>query len=88
MYSRSDRGGMFYLFNKQTEELTSLGTTDRNEAQKLLDVENRAREASSLNLQLGAVYLRNADPNMAKRVWQHAMDDLSSHGKEAAIIYC
>ena len=69
MYSRSDRGGMFYLFNKQTKELTSLGTTDKDEAQKLLDVENRAREASSLNLQLGTVYLRNADPNTAKRIW-------------------
>src|SRR5688500_15015637 len=79
---------MFYLFNNQTKEMRSLGTTDRAEAQRLLDVENQARETSSLNLQLGVVYLRNADPNMATRTWQEAMNELSSHGKETSQKRC
>jgi len=53
MFKRNDRGGVYYPLNKQTKERQSFGTTDKNEAQRLLDAENQAQEASSLNLQLG-----------------------------------
>jgi integrase len=88
MIQRKDRSGMFYILNKQTNERRSLETTDRAEAQRLLDVENQARETSSLNMQLGVVYLRNSDPEMAKRTWQFAMNELSSHGKETSQKRC
>ena len=88
MFKRSDRGGVYYLLNKETGLVRSLETTDKNAAQRLLDAENQARESSALNLQLGVLYLRNADPNIAKRTWQQAMDELSSHGKEISQKRC
>jgi hypothetical protein len=33
-----------------------------------------------MNLQMGRVYMTNADPKTATRTWQEAMDELCSHG--------
>ena len=71
----------YYLENNETGEQKSLGTSDPQEAQKLLNAANDARQAPSLNLQLGKVYLTNASPEIGKRIWQAVMDELSTHGK-------
>lgn len=84
MIRRDDRGGLYYIVNTQTNERRSLGTTDKAQAKRLLDAENQARDSASLNMQLGVVYLRNADPNLTTRTWQLAMDELISHGKETS----
>ena len=82
------KNGVFYLHNNATGEQRSLRTSDRAEAEKLLTAENEARKDSALNLELGKVYIRAADPEMAKRTWQAVMDDLSSHGKEQTQARC
>jgi hypothetical protein len=65
-----------------------LGTSDKQEAQKILDAANQARQGAALNLQLGKVYIAHADPQMATRTWLEAMLELSSHGKEVSQKRC
>jgi hypothetical protein len=85
MFKRNDRGGVYYIQENGKNNPKSLGTTDEAEAQKLLDTKNQAVcQTSALNLQLGKVFISNADPKMAARTWQVAMDELCSHGKEVS----
>ena len=87
MYQRKLTGG-FYIQNNSTRKQESLKTTDRAEAERLLDAKNQERQTPALNLQLGKAYITHADPQMAKRVWQEAMDELISHGIQASQSRC
>jgi hypothetical protein len=79
MFRRNDRGGVYYIQENGKNNAKSLGTTDEAEAQRLLDTENHAvYQTAALNLKLGKVYITNADPKMAVRTWQVAMDELST----------
>jgi integrase len=87
MYRRK-RTGVFYIQNNQTREQQSLGTKDEAEAQRLLDVKNQVQQTPALNLQLGRAYITHADPKMATRTWQEAMDEMSLHGQQASQTRC
>jgi len=87
MFKRANRP-TFYIENTNTGEQKSLGTSDRDKAQRLLNAQNEARHNSTMNLQMGKVYMTNADPKSATRNWQEAMDELSSHGKEVSQARC
>jgi hypothetical protein len=53
------------------------------------DAKNGAvSQAAALNLQIGKAYITNANPEMAKRIWQTAMDEFSTHGKETSQKRC
>ena len=80
MYRRK-RTGVFYLQNNRTREQESLRTADKIEAQRLLDAKNQAQQGLALNLQLGKTYITHADPKLATRTWQEAIDEMSSHGQ-------
>jgi integrase len=82
------RRRVYYIQNNRTGEQTSLRTKDEQQAKRLLEVHNSTGKATALNLELGKVYLRAADPKMASRTWQSAMDELSSHGIEATQARC
>jgi hypothetical protein len=88
MFKRQDRGGVYYIQENGKNNPRSLATTDKNEARRLLEAENQALQNPAMNLQLGKVYITNADPKMASRTWQAAMDELSSHGKETSQKRC
>jgi hypothetical protein len=83
MFKRRNRP-TFYIENTITGEQKSLGTADEGKAQRLLNAQNEARHNSAMNLQMGTVYMTNADPKTATRPWQEAMNELSSHGKETS----
>ena len=87
MFKRANRP-TFYIENTNTGEQKSLGTSDREKAQRLLNAQNEARHNPAMNLQMGKVYMINADPKSATRVWQEAMDELRSHGKEVSQARC
>jgi hypothetical protein len=55
MFKRKNRPN-YYIQNNATREQRCLGTSDKNEAQRLLDAANQARQAPALNMQLGKVY--------------------------------
>ena len=78
----------YFIEDTETGEQRSLGTADEATAQRLLDAENQSRQNPSLNLQLGKAYMTNADPKMATRKWQEAMDELCSHGVEVSQKRC
>lgn len=85
MFKRNDRGGVYYIQENGKNNPRSLETTDKAQAQRLLDAENQAiGQNSSLNLQLGRVFISNANPKMVTRTWQEAINELSTHGKESS----
>jgi hypothetical protein len=80
MYRRK-RTGVYYVENNQTREQQSLGTPDKGQAKRLLDAMNQGQQSSALNLQLGKTYITHADPKMATRTWQEAIDEMSLRGQ-------
>src|SRR4051812_9061661 len=87
-YRMFRRGQFYYIQKNGSNYQRSLGTTDRKEAKELLEAENKASQSARLNLDVGLAYLRHANPKLATRVWQEAMDELSSHGKEVSQQRC
>jgi integrase len=68
--------GVFYLKNKNTGEQTSLKTSDKAEAQRLLQARNDAESQPHFNLALARVYINGADPKLATRTWQEVMEHI------------
>lgn len=81
LYQRA-KTGVYYIEHNQTREQRSLQTTDKAFAKKLLAAENQAKESAAMNLELGKVYISHADPKMATRTWQEAIDAICKHGKD------
>lgn len=70
--------GVFYLKNKVTGAQTTLKTSDKAEAQRLLAAHNDAENQSVLNLQLARVYLNGSDPKLSSRTWQDVMENIAA----------
>ncbi|MBU6401922.1 MAG: tyrosine-type recombinase/integrase [Verrucomicrobia bacterium] len=68
--------GVFYLKNKITGEQKSLKTSDRHEAQRLLQAHNESESQPHFNLSLARVYLNGADPKLGTRTWQEVMENI------------
>jgi integrase len=68
--------GVFYLKNKTTGEQKSLKTSDKFEAQRILQAHNETKIQPYFNLSLARVYLNGADPKLATRTWQEVMEDI------------
>src|ERR1017187_5853540 len=62
--------GVFYLKHKITGEQKSLKTSDKHEAQRILQAHNESECQPYFNLSLARVYLNGADPKLATRTWQ------------------
>jgi integrase len=75
-YIKFKRAGVFYCEDTTTGKQTSLRTKDETEADILLHTKNEAQRQPVLNLQIARVYLKHSDPEVAKRTWQHAMDEI------------
>ncbi len=68
--------GVFYLKDKLTGEQTSLKTSDKREAQRLLAARNESEAQPALNLGLARVYMNGADPKLVTRTWQEVMEGI------------
>jgi integrase len=68
--------GVFYLKNKMTGEQKSLKTSDKFEAQRILQAHNESENQPHFNLSLARVYLNGADPKLATRTWQEVMENI------------
>ena len=75
--------GVFYLKNKVTGAQTTLKTSDKAEAHRILHAHNEAHNQSVLNLQLARVYLNGADPKLSTRTWQDVMEHIASQKIDA-----
>src|SRR5512137_2688387 len=70
---RGTRGGMFYCVDKLTGKRTSLKTTDKDEAQQIVDAKNNSLRQPVLNLQIAKAYLAGSDNGVATRTWRQAL---------------
>jgi hypothetical protein len=80
MYRRN--GTAYYAKDKTTGRAEALGTTERAEAQRLLNAKNQATEQPHLNVAMARVYLSCKTPEMLDRTWNDVFVDmeLSYHG--------
>jgi hypothetical protein len=74
--------GVFYLKHKITGQQTSLKTSDRFEAQRILQAHNESECQPHFNLSLARVYLNGADPKLATRTWREVMEDIVAKKKD------
>ena len=70
------QGSAFYLFDRQTGKRESLETDDESTALRLLHAKNEAQQQPIINRQIARAYLAAGDPEIAKRTWQTAMDEI------------
>ncbi len=75
---RGTRGGMFCCVDKVTGKRTSLQTTDKDEAQQIIEAKNNSVRQPALNLQIAKAYLAGTDNGIATRTWQQALESLAS----------
>jgi integrase len=74
------RNGVFYWQENDSSKQGTLRTTDKREAERLLNAMNESHRQPTLNLNLARAYLAAHDPQMAKRTWQAVMDEMATHG--------
>jgi hypothetical protein len=74
------RNGVFYWQENDSAKQGSLRTSDKREAERLLNGMNESHREPTLNLNLARAYLAAHDPRMAKRTWQAVMDEMATHG--------
>jgi integrase len=74
------RNGLFYWQDNGLKKQGTLRTSDRREAERLLNAMNESHREPTLNLNLARAYLAAHDPEMAKRTWQAVMDEMATHG--------
>lgn len=78
LYRRGN--GVFYWQENNSPKQGSLKTSDRRDAERLLNAMNESHRAPTLNLNLARAYLAAHDPKMAQRAWQAVMDEMATHG--------
>ncbi len=74
------RNGVFYWQENDSAKQGTLRTTDRRDAERVLNAMNESHREPTLNLNLARAYLAAHDPKMAKRTWQAVMDEMATHG--------
>lgn len=82
--SRGIRGGMFYCVDKITGKRISLQTTNKDEAQQIIEAKNNSVRQPVLNLQITKAYPAGTDNGIAKRLLCPVGATGSSKTKEAA----
>jgi len=76
------RGGVYYLEDTEARRRVSLQTSNRDEAEKLVEARNETLQQSAFHLAMGRTYLAAADPQLVERTWQQVMDEFCSKGKD------
>jgi integrase len=68
--------GVFYCEDSHTGKQTSLSTTDKAEAHRLVHAKNEVEQHPAFSLQLARVYWKAGDPGAGTRTWQFVMDEI------------
>lgn len=80
-YWLSKRGSMFYSLDSETRQRKSLGTSNRAEAQKIIQAKNESTNRPALGLSLAKAYIAAYDQTLVTRTWQFVMDEYCSRGQ-------
>ncbi|HEX5220272.1 MAG TPA: hypothetical protein VFZ59_11945 [Verrucomicrobiae bacterium] len=78
MFRKHTKNGVFFVQDNQTGKQSSLRTTDKVAATRLLNAMNEAHRQPHLNLQIARSYLLATDPTLVVRTWQDVMDRIVS----------
>ena len=75
---RSGKSGYYYWQDNDSGKQGTLGTSDKGEAQRLVNARNESYNtpATAINLQIARAYLNAADPGLITRTWQTVMEAL------------
>lgn len=82
------RGGTFYFQDSQTGEQKSLGTKNRAEAVRLLEIKRQTSENPGFNQFIFRTCLATQDGLLVKRTWQAAMDQMLIQGRDSTKERC
>jgi integrase len=80
----------YYSFDTHINKRESLGTGNKDEAQRVIDAKNEAVLHPGMNLQIAQVYLQYSDPSLATRTWQQVLEQIvaKKHGSTQARWQC
>ena len=67
-------GGVYYVEDTETGKRTSLQTTERQTAERLMNARREAEQQPQINLQIARTYLLASDPTMVTRTWNEVMN--------------
>jgi integrase len=82
------RNGVFYWQANDSKKQGTLRTSEKREAECLINAMNESHREPTLNLKLARAYLAAHDPRMAKRTWQAVMDEMATHGIPTTQLRC
>ena len=68
--------GIYFIQNNVTGKQESLKTRDKAAARRIFNAKNEAHEQPAINLQIARAYLMGSDPMVAKRTWQHVLNEI------------
>jgi integrase len=68
--------GVYYCEDTQTGKQVSLGTSQKEEAQRLVQAKNEGEHHPAFSLQLARVYWKAGDPAAGSRTWQFVMEEI------------
>jgi integrase len=71
------RGEVFWCQDNETRKQESLGTKDREIAERILNAKNEAHHQPIINLQIARAYLQVGDPAVATRTWRLVMEEVT-----------
>lgn len=75
------RGQTYYVQDSVTGEQKSLGTSNRQEAERIRLAKGEAAQRPQLGLVLAKAYLAAYDPTLLERTWAMVMEEFCSRGK-------
>jgi len=76
------KSGIFFIQDRVTGKQESLKTRDGGATHRIFHAKNEAHQQPAINLQIARAYLMASDPLVAKRTWQHVMEEIvrTKHG--------
>ena len=83
LFQRSN--GIFFIEDRVTGKQASLQTRDKIAAQRIFNAKNESHQQPAINLQIARAYLMAVDPQVAKRNWQHVMEEILKFKKGATL---
>jgi integrase len=75
---RRGKKNLFYLWDTETGQRTSLKTNDPEAAERLLHAHREAHRQPFVNLQIARAYVAASDPSMLTRTWRDVLDAIVS----------
>src|SRR5688572_9339280 len=82
------RGKTFYVQDAATGEQKSLGTQDRREAKRLLELKTQSEESPAFRQLLLKTCLAPEDPKLTTRIWDTVMEQMRTRAKESTRERC